>query len=77
MQVCADGNPGMATAGMGDVLSGVIAAMTAQGLDTHLAATYGVCLHALAGDRVASLHGQRGMIAGDLFEPLRTLLNYQ
>jgi hydroxyethylthiazole kinase-like uncharacterized protein yjeF len=77
MHVCADGNPGMATAGMGDVLSGVIAAMAAQGLDKQLAATYGVCLHAAAGDRVASLYGQRGMIAGDLFEPLRTLLNYQ
>ncbi|WP_235594674.1 NAD(P)H-hydrate dehydratase [Paraglaciecola hydrolytica] len=77
VQVCADGNPGMATAGMGDVLSGVIAAMIAQGLVAQLAATYGVCLHAAAGDRVASIYGQRGMIAGDLFEPLRTLLNYQ
>ena len=77
LHVCADGNPGMATAGMGDVLSGVVAAMAVQGLDKFQAASYGVCLHAAAGDRVASMYGQRGMIASDLFEPLRALLNYQ
>ena len=77
LQVCADGNPGMATAGMGDVLSGVIAGLAAQGLDAPSAADYGVCLHAAAGDRVASLYGQRGMMASDLFEPLRTLVNYR
>ena len=77
LHICADGNPGMATAGMGDVLSGVVAALAAQGLDTFQAASCGVCLHAAAGDRVASLYGQRGMIASDLFEPLRALLNYQ
>ena len=77
LYVCADGNPGMATAGMGDVLSGVVAAMAAQGVDNLNAANYAVCLHAAAGDRVASLYGQRGMIASDLFEPLRAILNYQ
>ena len=77
LQVCADGNPGMATAGMGDVLSGVVAAMAAQGLDKGDAANYAVCIHAAAGDRLASLYGQRGMIASDLFDPLRALLNYQ
>jgi ADP-dependent NAD(P)H-hydrate dehydratase / NAD(P)H-hydrate epimerase len=75
--VCADGNPGMATAGMGDVLSGVIGAMLGQGMSGQIAANYGVCLHAAAGDRVASEYGQRGMIASDLFQPLRVLLNYR
>lgn len=74
--VCADGNPGMATAGMGDVLSGVVAAMLAQGMSALDAAIYGVCLHAAAGDRVASEYGPRGMIASDMFKPLRALLNY-
>lgn len=73
--VCAEGNPGMAVAGMGDVLTGVIGAMMAQGLSTSEAAKYGVCLHAAAGDRVASQYGQRGMIASDLFESLRVLVN--
>lgn len=77
LQVCAEGNPGMATAGMGDVLSGVIAGLAAQGLDSPTAAAYGVCLHAAAGDRVASLYGQRGMMASDVFGPLRTLVNYR
>jgi len=54
-----------------------VAAMAVQGLDKFQAASYGVCLHAAAGDRVASMYGQRGMIASDLFEPLRALLNYQ
>ncbi|MDP5029275.1 NAD(P)H-hydrate dehydratase [Paraglaciecola sp.] len=75
--VCADGNPGMATAGMGDVLSGVIGAMLGQGMSAVDAASYGVCLHANAGDRVASDYGQRGMIASDLFQPLRAILNYR
>jgi hydroxyethylthiazole kinase-like uncharacterized protein yjeF len=75
--VCADGNPGMATAGMGDVLSGVIGAMLGQGLSATDATTYGVCLHAAAGDRIASKYGQRGMIASDLFQALRVLLNYR
>jgi ADP-dependent NAD(P)H-hydrate dehydratase / NAD(P)H-hydrate epimerase len=75
--VCADGNPGMATAGMGDVLSGVLGAMLGQGLTIIEATMYGVCLHAAAGDRVASEYGQRGMIASDLFQPLRALSNYR
>lgn len=75
--VCADGNPGMATAGMGDVLSGIVGAMLGQGLSAQSAANYAVCLHAAAGDRLARSYGQRGMIASDLFEPLRALLNYR
>ena len=72
--VCSDGNAGMATAGTGDVLSGVIAALLAQGLSPSEAAETGVCLHAAAAD-LAAQQGQRGMIAGDLFDPLRRLLS--
>ncbi len=72
--VCAGGNPGMGSGGMGDVLSGVIAALLAQGLDPALAARAGVVLHAAAAD-VAAADGERGMLAGDLMAPLRTLVN--
>jgi len=72
--VCAGGNPGMGSGGMGDVLSGVIAALLAQGLDPALAARAGVVLHAAAAD-VAAADGERGMLAGDLMAPLRSLVN--
>ena len=71
---CEGGNPGMGSGGMGDVLSGVIAALTAQGLDAALAARAGVVLHAAAAD-MAAADGERGMLAGDLMLPLRTLVN--
>ena len=64
----------MGSGGMGDVLSGVIAALTAQGLDAALAARAGVVLHAAAAD-MAAADGERGMLAGDLMLPLRTLVN--
>lgn len=73
--VCAAGNPGMASAGMGDVLSGVIAALLAQGLNGGDAARLGVWLHATAGDRAAAEGGMRGLLAGDLMPYLRTLVN--
>lgn len=72
--VCPFGNPGMATGGMGDVLSGVVAALLAQGLNAFDSAMLGVLAHALAGDR-AALHGQRGLLAGDLLAELRAVLN--
>lgn len=75
IQVCIAGNPGMATAGTGDVLTGVIAALIAQGLPPRLAAAAGVQLHAEAGDRAAAREGQRGMVAGDLIAQLRLLVN--
>lgn len=71
--VCNQGNPGMATAGMGDVLTGVIAALIGQRLEPALAAEVGVCLHAAAGD-VAAEAGERGLIASDLIDALRPLL---
>ena len=73
--VCQHGNPGMATAGMGDVLSGVLGALLAQGLGSDLACKYGVCLHARAGDYLAEKFGQRGILASDLFDTLRALIN--
>lgn len=72
--ICKAGNPGMATAGMGDVLSGVIGSLLAQGLPLEIAAKLGVLIHALAGDRTAK-RGQRGMIAADLMIELRMLVN--
>ncbi len=72
--ICDQGNPGMASAGMGDALTGIIAALRAQGLSAPNAAHAGVCLHAAAGDRAAR-GGERGLIASDLIAELRTLVN--
>lgn len=72
--VCSDGNPGMASGGMGDLLTGVIAALVAQGHSLQQAACLGVVLHAAAGD-VAASSGERGMLASDLLVPLRRLVN--
>jgi hydroxyethylthiazole kinase-like uncharacterized protein yjeF len=72
--VCAGGNPGMGSGGMGDVLSGIIAGLVAQGLSPALAARAGVVLHASAAD-MAAAEGERGMLAGDLMPALRTLVN--
>ena len=74
--VCTDGNPGMATAGMGDELTGITAALLAQGMPAFQAAVYAVCLHANAADKVAAEYGQRGILASDLFETLRRLVNW-
>jgi len=69
------GNPGMAVAGMGDVLTGVIAALRAQGLDAFDAASCGALLHAVAGDAAAHEGGERGMLPTDLMPWLRCLAN--
>jgi NAD(P)H-hydrate epimerase len=67
------GNPGMATGGMGDVLSGIIGALLAQGAEPFSAATAGAYIHGLAGDRA---YRQKGfhMVASDLIEMLPTVL---
>ena len=62
------GNPGMASGGMGDILTGMIGGFLAQGLPALEAAKLGVYLHGLSGDFVAHLKGQRGMAAMDLAE---------
>ena len=72
--VCDRGNPGMATAGMGDVLTGAIAGLAAQSGDLQAAALAGVRIHAEAGDR-AAMAGQRGLIASDVIEQLRACVN--
>lgn len=74
LALCPAGNPGMATAGMGDVLTGVCAALRAQGLAPGEAARAAAWLHARAGD-LAAADGERGLLAGDLFTPLRRLAN--
>lgn len=74
LQVCAAGNPGMAVAGMGDTLTGIIAALIGQGLVPDEAAAAGVLVHALAGDRAAR-QGERGLLPTDLIAEIRSLVN--
>lgn len=64
------GNPGMATGGAGDVLTGVIAAMLGQGIKPFNAACFGVYLHGFAGDFAAKKESQISLIAGDIIETL-------
>jgi len=73
-RVIAAGNPGMAVGGMGDVLTGTIAALRAQGLLAFDAACAGALLHAAAGDAAAD-NGQRGLLPSDLMPWLRRLAN--
>jgi ADP-dependent NAD(P)H-hydrate dehydratase / NAD(P)H-hydrate epimerase len=65
---CLYGNPGMATAGMGDVLSGIIGALIAQGLTLTEAACLGVALHGLAGDLAVKVIGEKSLLASDLID---------
>jgi hydroxyethylthiazole kinase-like uncharacterized protein yjeF len=74
LAVCPYGNPGMATGGMGDALTGVIAALIAQGLELEAAARIGVLVHARAGD-IAAQAGERGLLPSDLIEALRGVVN--
>ncbi|HVY23095.1 MAG TPA: NAD(P)H-hydrate dehydratase [Steroidobacteraceae bacterium] len=72
--VCDRGNPGMAAPGMGDVLTGVIAGIAAQCGDLCMAARAGVYVHGVAGD-MAARHGERGLLASDLFAHLPSCVN--
>ncbi|WP_432402386.1 NAD(P)H-hydrate dehydratase [Wukongibacter sp. M2B1] len=65
-----NGNPGMATAGSGDVLTGIITGLIAQGLEPLKAAVTGVYLHGLTGDKIASEKGEYGLLAGDIVEEI-------
>lgn len=73
--VVTQGNPGMATGGMGDVLSGILGALIAQGLSVENAARLGAVLHANAGDLAADELGQRGLLATDLIPYVCQLLS--
>ena len=68
------GNPGMAGGGMGDVLTGMIAGLMAQGMEPGIAAVSGVHLHGHAADICAG-QGERGMLAGDLLPVIRSVVN--
>ena len=67
------GNNGMATAGSGDVLAGIIGGLLAQGLTLKQAATAGVFLHGLAGDFIATKTGLHAMMANDLIDGLQMI----
>lgn len=74
------GNPGMASAGMGDALTGLVAALRAQGLPAFDAAWVGALAHSVAADVAAGVGGGtppqvRGLLAGDVIEALRAVLN--
>ena len=69
------GNPGMATGGTGDVLTGLIAARLAAGADPFMAAVQAVFVHGTAGDLAAASAGERGMIATDLVANLASALD--
>jgi ADP-dependent NAD(P)H-hydrate dehydratase / NAD(P)H-hydrate epimerase len=73
--ICERGNPGMATAGAGDVLTGTIAGILAQCRDAARAARIGVWVHAMAGDSAARSGGERGLIASDIARELRSWVN--
>jgi NAD(P)H-hydrate epimerase len=73
-RLCDRGNPGMAAGGMGDVLTGVIAAIAGQCGDLARAARAGVYVHAQAGD-LAARRGERGLLAGDVLEQVRACVN--
>jgi NAD(P)H-hydrate epimerase len=72
--LCDRGNPGMGVAGMGDVLTGIIAGLWAQTRQLYESTCVGVLVHALAGD-AAARRGERGMLASDLFPQLQSLVN--
>jgi len=75
LRLCDRGHPAMAGAGFGDVLAGLVGALLAQGLSAFDAACLAVWLHATAGEQLAS--GGRGLLASDLLEPVRSLLEEQ
>ncbi|MCS6237576.1 NAD(P)H-hydrate dehydratase [Shewanella baltica] len=74
MVVAPVGNPGLASGGCGDVLSGIIGALMAQGMDNMQATVLGVVVHGCAAD-LAAIQGERGMLASDLMPFIRQLVN--
>jgi NAD(P)H-hydrate epimerase len=75
LALCPYGNPGMASGGMGDVLSGVVGGLLAQGLAIGDSARLAVLVHARAADMAAASGGERGLLASDLLPWIRRLVN--
>ena len=75
MYINSTGNPAMGTAGMGDVLTGIIGGLLAQGMDPFLAAAAGVYAHGRAGDHLSSRYGKRGIIASDMLKVIPLMLS--
>lgn len=73
--LCSEGNPGMGTGGMGDVLSGIIGSFLAQGLDCATSAKVGAAIHGEAADLAAGQRGERGLKPTDLLDFVRQLVN--
>jgi NAD(P)H-hydrate epimerase len=73
--LCSEGNAGMATGGMGDVLSGIVGSLVAQGNSLESSLCAGVCIHGEAADLSMQADGQRGMAATDLMPYIRQLVN--
>ncbi|KJY82826.1 NAD(P)H-hydrate epimerase [Vibrio galatheae] len=73
--VCQAGSPAMATGGMGDVLTGIIAALIAQGMSLPDAAKFGVLIHSVAADQIAQQVGQIGILASEVAEQARKVIN--
>ena len=74
LSLCRYGNPGMASGGMGDVLSGLIGSLMAQGFSADIAAQLGVCLHACAADHAIKSFGEQGLLATDLIPLIPQLM---
>ena len=77
IDICTEGNPGMATGGMGDVLSGMTGAFIAQGLTLEDSLRLAVCVHGESADLAAEQRGERGLLATDILEYMGTLINQQ
>lgn len=75
IHLCSDGNPGMATAGMGDVLSGIVGGVLARGMASVDAARIGVLVHARAADLCARRLGEGGLLATDLMNTIPLVIN--
>jgi len=73
--VNASGNPGLATGGTGDALTGIVGALLARGLDPFDAARLGTYVHGAAGDRAAAARGVDGLVAGDVIDALPDVWN--
>lgn len=75
VSICIEGNAGMASGGMGDVLTGIIAGLLAQGLGLYDAARCGVWVHAYAADCAVQEEGERGLLASDVIAYVRRVVN--